>query len=89
VNLGSIFAQINLPTGPRQDPITGLTGWIHNSMTQAGSDLVGPLIIVGALLGMAKGWMGMMAGALLGLVAAILIANADNIRTWGHSIILG
>jgi hypothetical protein len=40
------------------DPITGLTRWIHRSMTQAGSDIVPVLVIIGALIGMAKGWMG-------------------------------
>jgi hypothetical protein len=58
VNLVNIFAQLSV-----RDPITGLTGWIHNSMTQAGNDLVGPLIIMGALIGMFKGWLGMFAGA--------------------------
>lgn len=72
-----------------RNPITALTGWFHDSMTQAGSDLVAPLIIVGAVLGMFKGWMGMFAGALLGCVVAIFIANADVIRNWAHTIVLG
>jgi hypothetical protein len=89
VNIGNILAQIQLPVGPRHDPITGLTGWFHSSMTQAGSDLVPTLIIMGALIGMFKGWMGMFAGALLGCVVAIFVANADNIRNWASTISLG
>jgi hypothetical protein len=84
VNLVNIFAQLSV-----RGPITGLTSWIHDSMTQAGNDLVGPLIIMGALIGMFKGWLGMFAGALLGFVVAIIVANADNIRNWGHTILLG
>lgn len=70
------------------DPITGLTGWIHRSMTQAGSDIVPVLVIIGALIGMARGWMGVLAGAALGFVIAIIVANADAIAVWGHSISL-
>lgn len=70
------------------DPITGFTGWLHGSMVTAGSDLTTVIIIVCALAGMMKGWMGVIAGALLGMLIAVLVANADIIRLWAHSISL-
>lgn len=70
------------------DPITAITGYFHGAMTTAGSDLTAPLIIIGALAGMMKGFMGVIAGGVLGLVVAIIIANADVIRLWAHQVSL-
>jgi hypothetical protein len=68
------------------EPITGVTGWFHHAMTQAGTDLVPAFVIIGALFGAFRGWMGMLAGAALGLVLAIIVANADAIGSFGHSV---
>lgn len=70
------------------DPITGVTGWFHNAVVQAGSDLIVPFIIIGAAMGLMRGWQGVMAGAFVGLLVAIFIGNAPAIQAWAKTITL-
>lgn len=70
-------------------PIIQLSKWVHDSMTQAGED-VSPVIVIGlAAAGMLKGWLGMLAGFLLGLIVVAVIQNADNITAWAKHFFLG
>lgn len=70
-------------------PIIQLSKWVHDSLTQAGED-ISPVIVIGlAAVGMVKGWLGMFAGFLLGLVVVTVIANADNITAWAKHFFLG
>jgi hypothetical protein len=84
-----IFICLAMAVVMAADPITGATGWFHRSILQAGNDLVPAFIIIGAVIGMlAEGWRGLLAGSIVGAVAAIIVGNADTIASWGKTISL-